>query len=343
MSFFVKIGCIGLCGIVLLIVTAPYRMKRIISFVLSLFLILSVGTSALAYSESELVGAVKSYIDLPVTSEQVQIKAILALNDHTTVFSYRLVNGDFAYTDVILDERMGKYLYTHGLEGALYLYDGKTVTDLSEAYTEGCITEEQLDQIASAFPAKPISVNECTGGLFCVAFQYEKQYKEQLSVTDNQKIDYREVYHHMNKNNEEIWALACDRYRLRGIAEDNDSLRSKDKIITYFSDDTTKNTSPYGIYDVSKKQYYDLSDIIDDADMYDGLEETIAALGISRPVGDSDYDGYLTILDATYIQRYLAGMVDITAINSMVSDFDNDGEVTILDPTAIQRRLAELD
>ena len=31
-SFFVKVGCVGLCGIVGLIIAAPYRMKRIISF-----------------------------------------------------------------------------------------------------------------------------------------------------------------------------------------------------------------------------------------------------------------------------------------------------------------------
>ena len=32
MSFFVKIGCLGLCGIVGLIIAAPYRIKRIVSF-----------------------------------------------------------------------------------------------------------------------------------------------------------------------------------------------------------------------------------------------------------------------------------------------------------------------
>jgi len=32
MSFFVKIGILGLCGVVLLIIAAPYRMKRIVSF-----------------------------------------------------------------------------------------------------------------------------------------------------------------------------------------------------------------------------------------------------------------------------------------------------------------------
>lgn len=32
MSFFLKIGCLGLCGVAALIIAAPYRMKRIISF-----------------------------------------------------------------------------------------------------------------------------------------------------------------------------------------------------------------------------------------------------------------------------------------------------------------------
>ena len=58
-------------------------------------------------------------------------------------------------------------------------------------------------------------------------------------------------------------------------------------------------------------------------------------------VGDADADGNLTILDATCIQRKLAGL-KTTSYNEKAADADEDGEVTILDATAIQRRLAGL-
>ena len=71
-----------------------------------------------------------------------------------------------------------------------------------------------------------------------------------------------------------------------------------------------------------------------------------AALAPLR-VGDLDFDYDVTILDATLIQRRLAGftVVDKWYTDELVDalcDADGDGEPTILDATAIQRMLAEL-
>jgi hypothetical protein len=59
-------------------------------------------------------------------------------------------------------------------------------------------------------------------------------------------------------------------------------------------------------------------------------------------LGDTDGDGRVTILDATYIQRKLAGLPIPFSFNHTVSDVDGDGEVTILDATFIQRWLVNL-
>ena len=58
-------------------------------------------------------------------------------------------------------------------------------------------------------------------------------------------------------------------------------------------------------------------------------------------VGDSDDDGFVTIIDATCIQRYLAGLSN-TSFNEKAADADEDGFVTIIDATSIQRHLASL-
>lgn len=59
-----------------------------------------------------------------------------------------------------------------------------------------------------------------------------------------------------------------------------------------------------------------------------------------RLLGDVDGDGNVTILDATYIQRKLAGIKPKFAFNEAAADADGDGHLTIFDATYIQRWLA---
>ena len=60
-------------------------------------------------------------------------------------------------------------------------------------------------------------------------------------------------------------------------------------------------------------------------------------------LGDADGDGMIMIVDCTLIQRDIAGLAEIKAVNRVVSDVDSDGEICILDATAIQRYLAEME
>lgn len=67
-------------------------------------------------------------------------------------------------------------------------------------------------------------------------------------------------------------------------------------------------------------------------------------------MGDTNHDNEITILDATIIQQYVAGIrrlydeyTDRRDVKGRFSDYNNDGETTILDATAIQRKLAKLD
>ena len=53
--------------------------------------------------------------------------------------------------------------------------------------------------------------------------------------------------------------------------------------------------------------------------------------------GDADGDGDVTILDATFIQRFVAGISLPKPLNELNADVDGDGSVTILDATLIQR------
>lgn len=59
--------------------------------------------------------------------------------------------------------------------------------------------------------------------------------------------------------------------------------------------------------------------------------------GVRR--GDTDNDKEITIIDATYIQRELAGMSNLLFVDE-AADVDCDNEMSIFDATAIQRYLA---
>lgn len=50
-------------------------------------------------------------------------------------------------------------------------------------------------------------------------------------------------------------------------------------------------------------------------------------------------DGVLSILDATAIQQYLAGISGIV-FDETVADFNKDSSISILDATDIQKKLA---
>lgn len=64
------------------------------------------------------------------------------------------------------------------------------------------------------------------------------------------------------------------------------------------------------------------------------------ALPPEQLLGDVDGDGEVTSIDATLIQRYLAGIRNLSDKQIKAADIDGDGVATILDTTLIQRYLA---
>lgn len=71
------------------------------------------------------------------------------------------------------------------------------------------------------------------------------------------------------------------------------------------------------------------------------LSAAIPASAGGRVRGDADADGEVTILDATAIQRRLAGL-PVSSFSERSADIDGNG-LDILDATMIQRFLASLD
>ena len=61
-----------------------------------------------------------------------------------------------------------------------------------------------------------------------------------------------------------------------------------------------------------------------------------------RCIGDVDGDDKVTIIDATYMQRYLASMVDFSRLQRFLADVNGDQKSDIVDVTEMQKKLASL-
>lgn len=104
----------------------------------------------------------------------------------------------------------------------------------------------------------------------------------------------------------------------------------------------------YAIYDFSKSEFVPLSQsMLED---YPFLYEYLDNFRIGVQFGDTDANGSLSIMDATYIQLALACHTDFPKDDDISSygftyrsDMNRDGKRDVLDATAIQLKLAKID
>ncbi len=90
---------------------------------------------------------------------------------------------------------------------------------------------------------------------------------------------------------------------------------------------------------------YNYESVANPTDPTDPTDEPVSPtnpVGPTDVLGDANNDGKLSILDATFIQRYLAKKINESQIRLDLSDYDKNGEVNIKDATYIQRKLANL-
>ncbi|WP_294466308.1 dockerin type I repeat-containing protein, partial [uncultured Ruminococcus sp.] len=59
-------------------------------------------------------------------------------------------------------------------------------------------------------------------------------------------------------------------------------------------------------------------------------------------LGDVNNDGKVSVLDATEIQKYIAGLVTLSDSQLAAGDVNGDGNLTVTDATQIQKYIAGL-
>jgi hypothetical protein len=85
--------------------------------------------------------------------------------------------------------------------------------------------------------------------------------------------------------------------------------------------------------------------VITDKELYDTIQKTIYSKRL-LPVGDTNRDGVISVIDATFIQsklvsdRYYYRYYENSV--SLLADYNRDGIVNVLDATAIQKAIVNL-
>ena len=58
--------------------------------------------------------------------------------------------------------------------------------------------------------------------------------------------------------------------------------------------------------------------------------------------GDTDLNGYISVTDATFVQKYVAGIEEFDKLQLFNSDVNDDGEISVVDATLIQKYIVGL-
>lgn len=58
--------------------------------------------------------------------------------------------------------------------------------------------------------------------------------------------------------------------------------------------------------------------------------------------GDAYPSGNITVVDATSVQKYVAGIEDFDKLQLFNSDVNHDGEISVVDATLIQKYIVGL-
>ena len=72
---------------------------------------------------------------------------------------------------------------------------------------------------------------------------------------------------------------------------------------------------------------------------YGRIEDTLVGL----TCGDTDLSGYISVTDATLVQKYVVGIEDFDKLQLFNSDVNHDGEISVVDATLIQKHIVGLD
>lgn len=230
------------------------------------------------------------------------------------------------------------------------LPDGNVISAL-EAYEQNLVTDAELAEIAKGEPYNKYDPYN--------QYKYEeiiipKVMEENIFDESTEITSYREIYEYYSDTSTADEAtpdyvlidLSTNLYYAMPVADILGDL------LLAGSSGNIPFTYGYAVYIPETDEIYDLTHALT-LDI-EGIENTLNHIGFIARMGDTDGDKKLTIKDATYLQKCLAGLEsfgdddDISGYFSeseskvYISDYNRDGVRNIRDATAIQKKLAKI-
>ncbi len=347
-------------------------MKKILSFTLVLILILSTCLAVSAVdSDTALEQKFYDYCadvlpedKKPAEGDKVKIQVSMELNGATYFLGrceWLEINGEEClafFDDDILRTNITFAPYDLGV----YMSSGDEIYTLAEAYEAGYITDVTL--------LKP----EFNGWI--------RFYTKHISNPEN-KYEDEFIFLERIGDSEDYWDLPYTYYEgYEYFSPDNtatgDEATADYVLITYYTNlylnaptirvigdyvmmDSPSTHCPYEfgkcIYVPAESRVYSISEAY--RIQLEGIEKVFTEGGLGKRIGDMDKDRIITIKDATYIQKCIAGLEQFELgddlgewvysanadkrIPRFLSDFNRDGERNIKDATAIQKHIAGLE
>lgn len=333
-------------------------MKKLIAILL-VVLIFSSGTLAVSANGSEnltekCTSAFAQYKNYtPSATTYIQCTVLGEIGEYA-VFRARIIDTECAYPCICSEQIIGNYKFMHGYiigpkdnPTGLYVLtpEGEVISAL-EAFNQNLVTDEALAEIA--------------GGTYYSLFDPENIYKYEEIIVPKLKEEisdpfadikgYKELYEHYNNKGEPEYVLI---YLPAPLFYSMPVADLVGDCVFYGDMGGIPFTYDYGVYVPKTGEIYDLIHAFELE--IEGIEKALGYVYYNALMGDCDSDKKLTIKDATYLQKCLAGIEEFRKDDEIIvflyeenpparfiSDYNRDGERNIKDATAIQKKLAKI-
>ena len=227
-----------------------------------------------------------------------------------------------------------------------------------------------------AVPVRAVDGNEKSNYLFMDKYYtlyggLILDYNENEEMTDADKEQYyKELFYHYDESGEVDWAFVFCRTNWENPTEGYFHIGNR---LIFSAEAFVPFSLAYGVYDVADDRFYDITKVCKN-EKYEGIAELFEQVcdngfveyNTSLVIGDMNYDGFITVSDANYLQKCLAGLEDYPVTPELqmfidqkvagdpngghitfdINDFydvNTDGTVSIGDATKLQKISAEFD
>ena len=254
------------------------------------------------------------------------------------------------------EQVIGGYRFTYGTQngpknnptGLYVLTSDDKVLSALEAYENALVSDHELARLANGTPYdKYDPFNQYFHEDFIISFLKENYLKE----SDWDVTDYAEVYTHYSDTQNKKISYVLFRIRNNMPLPDIPMTEIIGDYIIHGYSDILPIARGYGVFIPETNEIYGLAQAIT-LDI-EGIEKAENQIDYHALMGDNDEDLKLTIKDATYLQKCLAGLKDFRKDDRIdayefdgnlkagyISDYNRDGVRNIKDATAIQKKLA---